>query len=121
MPPDPLEIKEKSYLTDVPPSHCEIVLAKTATLSIQHTCREESCYVAATATYMPAGLVLLSQTPLLFKHAYWFSTAARWMLAGLWCLLTFCHLILHVCSGVCWRCVSLSAGMESHYQPCLLV
>ena len=51
-------------------------------LVIQHTCRVES-YVAAAATYMPAGLVLLSQTPLLFKHAYWLSAAARWMLAGL--------------------------------------
>ena len=51
---------------------------------MQHTCHVESCYVAAAATYMPAGLVLLSQTPLLFKHAYWLSAAARWMLAGLW-------------------------------------
>ena len=76
MSPGPLDFKEKSYLTDVPPSHCEI-LANTATLSIQHTCHVESCYVAAAATYMPAGLVLLSQTPLLFKHAYWLSTAAR--------------------------------------------
>ena len=50
MPPGSLEIKEKSYLTDVPPSHCEILLAKTATLSIQHTCRVESCYVAEAAT-----------------------------------------------------------------------
>ena len=36
------------------------------------------------------------------------------------CLLTFCHLILHVCL----RCASQSAipaGMVSHYQPCLLV
>ena len=46
----------------------------------------ESCSVAAAATYMPAGLVLLSPTPLLFKHAYWLSAAARWMLAGLWSL-----------------------------------
>ena len=53
-------------------------------MSIQHTCRVESCYVAAAATYMPAGLVLLSQTPLLFEHAYWLSTAANRMLAGLW-------------------------------------
>ena len=62
---------------------CETLSAKTATLSIQHTCRVESCYVAAAATYMPVGLVLLSPTPLLFKHAYWLSAAARWMLAGL--------------------------------------
>ena len=41
----------------------------------------EGCYVAATETYMPAGLVLLSQTPLLFKHAFWLSAAARWTLA----------------------------------------
>ena len=58
--------------------------AKTATLSIQHTCSVESCYVAAAATYMPAGLVLLSPTPLLFKHVYRLSAVARWILAGLW-------------------------------------
>ena len=59
MPPGPLEIKEKSYLTDVPPSHCEILLAKTATLSMQHTCRIESCYVdaAAAATYEPRHVI----------------------------------------------------------------
>ena len=87
MPPGPLEIKEKSYLTDAPPSDMQTVntlSAKTATLSIQHTCRVESCYVAAAATYMPSGLVLLSQTPLLFEHAYWLSAAANRMLAGLW-------------------------------------
>ena len=46
----------------------------------------ESCYVAAAAaaTYMPADLVLLSQTSLLLKHAYWLSAAARWMNPGLW-------------------------------------
>ena len=63
---------------------CETLSAKTATVSIKYTCRVESCYVAAAATYMPAGLELLSQTPLLFKHAYWLSAAARWMLVGLW-------------------------------------
>ena len=87
MPPGPLEIKEKSYLTDAPPSdmpnNTETLSAKTATLSIQHTCRVESCYVTAAATYMPAGLVLLSKTPLLFEHAYWLSASANWMLAGL--------------------------------------
>ena len=40
--------------------------------------------IHAAATHMPAGLVLMSPTPLLFKHAYWLSAAARWMLAGLW-------------------------------------
>ena len=92
MPPGPLEIKEKSYLTDAPPSDMPTNTVKlyqprqSATLSIQLTCHRESCYVAAatSATYMPAGLVLLPQTQLLFKHAYWLSAAARWMLAGLW-------------------------------------
>ena len=76
MPPGPLE--EKSYLTYAPPSDMPTNTVKlyqprqTATLSIQHTCPVEGCYVAAVAaaTYMPAGLVLLSQTPLLFNHAY---------------------------------------------------
>ena len=63
---------------------CKALLAKTATLYIQHTCHVESCYIATAAIYMPAGLVLLSPTPLLFKHTYWLSAATRWMLAGLW-------------------------------------
>ena len=66
MPPGPLEIKEKSCLTDATPSDMP------------------TCYIAAAATYMPVGLVLMSTTPLLFKHAYWLSAAARWRLAGLW-------------------------------------
>ena len=79
-------------------------------MSIQHTCRVESCYVAAAAavTYMLAGLVLLSQTPLLFKHAYWLSTAARWILAGLWTLN----------QPACWPFVTqyyMSAGIVLHY------
>ena len=63
---------------------CETLSAKTATLSIQHTCCVESYVAAAAATHMPASLVLLSPTLLLFKHAYWLIAAARWMLAGLW-------------------------------------
>ena len=157
----------------------ETLSAKTATLSIQHTCRVESCYVAAAATYMPSGLMLLSQTLLLFEfeHAYWLSAAANQMLAGLLPFnqhaCRFFHSILHVSwrgclldwmlagllpfnqhacnsfftqycmspgvellfllyllvwcltiSRVCWYGVSLSAvsaGMVSHYQPCLLM
>ena len=81
--------------------HCETLSAKNATLSIQNTCRVDSCYVVASATYMPADLVLLPQAPLLFKHAYWLSTVAIWMLAGPWPLnqhacrpfaTQFCHL-----------------------------
>ena len=81
---------QREKLLDAPPSDMPTNNVKlyqpklAATLSIQHTCRVESCYIAAAETYMPAGLVLLSPTPLLFKHAYWLSAAARWMLAGLW-------------------------------------
>ena len=109
-------------------------------MSIQYTCRVESCYVAAAATYMPAGLELLSQTPLLFKHAYWLSAAARWMLVGLWPLnqlacwpfitqycmsagivLLYLLYLLVGCltiSHVCWYGVSLSAmpaGVVPHF------
>ena len=31
---------------------------------------------------MPAGLVLLSQAPLLFEHAYWLRAAANRMIVG---------------------------------------
>ena len=55
MPPGPLEVKEKRYLTNAPPSDMPTNKAKTATLSIRHKCRVESCYIAAAATYMPAG------------------------------------------------------------------
>ena len=84
VPPGPLEIKEKSYLTDAPPPHNLTNTVKLYMPRLLHTCRVESWYVATAATYMPAGLALLSQTSLLFKHAYWLSAAARWMLAGLW-------------------------------------
>ena len=90
---------------------------------------------------MPADLVLLSPTPLLFKHAYSLSAAARWMLAVLWSpnqhacwpfvtqycmsagvvllyllyLLVWCLTI----SCVCWYGDSLSAvpaGVVLHYR-----
>ena len=82
---------------------------------------------------MPAGLVLLSPTPLLFKHAYWSSAAAKCLLdcghsismpADLLSLNIAC--LQAVCFSICYTCwygVSLSAvpaGMVSHYQPCLL-
>ena len=99
--------------------------------------REESCYAAAAATCMPTGLVYLPQTPLLFKHAYWLSAAARWLPAGPLSLnhismpadvlplnpaylLSLCFSICHTC----WYGDSLSAvpaGMVPHYQPYLLV
>ena len=74
---------------------------------------------------MPADLVLLSPTPLLFKHAYWSSAASRWMLAGLWpfnqhaCL----SFVTQYCmsAGVSATLSAIPAGMVSHYQPCLLV
>ena len=31
---------------------------------------------------MPTSLVSLPTTPLLFKHTFWLSAAARWVLAG---------------------------------------
>ena len=151
MPPGPLEIREKSYLTDAPPSdmptnNVKLYQQKTATLSIQHICHVESCNVGAAATYMPAPLVLLSPTPLLFKHAYWLSGAARCMLARLWPLNQHacCPFVTQYCmsagvvllyllylliwcltiSRACWYGVSLSAvpaGVVLHYRPCPLV
>ena len=96
--------------------------------------------------YMPAGLVLLSPTPLPYKHANWLNAAARRMLAGLWplnqdacwpfvtqycmsaggVLLLYMYLLV-LCltiSRACWYGVSLSAvpaGVVLHYRSCLLV
>ena len=87
---------------------------------------------------MPVGLVLLSQTPLLFKHAYWLNTAASLqdgclldcghsismsadlLSLSIACLLALCFYIFYTC----WYGVLLSfvsAGIVSHYQLCLLV
>ena len=104
---------------------CETLSAKTATLSIQHTCRVVSCYVAAAATYyacrpsVTVTNIAAVQTCLLVECCC--KMDACWTVAPQSaCLLTFCHSILHVC----WRCASffaIPAGMVSLYQPCLLV
>ena len=126
MAPGPLKIKEKSYLTDAPPSDMPPNTVKLYQLSIQNTCRVESCSVAAAAAYMPAVLVLLPQTPLLFKHAYWLSAAAIWMLAGPWPLKQHaCRpFATQYCHSYCCYGVSLSAvpaDVVSYYKPCNLV
>ena len=114
---------------------CETLSAKTATLSIQNTCLVKSCHVVASATYMPAGLMLLPQTPLLFNHAYWLSTVAIWMLVGLWSLNQHaCRpFATQYCHSYCAYSVSLSAvpagvvsnmhsGVVPHYQPwCFII
>ena len=95
---------------------------------------------------MSAGLVLLPQTSLLLKHAFWLSAAARWVLAGQLPLsqhavqafeiqscisagivLLFLSYLLVWCltiSRACWCGVSLLALLVcvvSYYQQCLLV
>ena len=145
MPSWPLEIKEKSYLTDALHQPCQLTVWNFISQDcyIVNTtymqCRD--LLIAAAATYMPAGLVLLSTTPLLFKHAYWLRTAARWMLAGLWPLnqhacwplvtqycmsagivLLYLLFLLIWClstSPACWYGISLSAvpaGVVLHYS-----
>ena len=47
-----------------------------------HACWSSASPCRVAATNMSAGLVLVPQTPLLFKQAYWLSAAARWMLVG---------------------------------------
>ena len=92
MPPDPLEIKEKSCLMDAPTSDMpanNVKLYQPRLLHCQYNttymiCREVLCGCSCNIQYTPAGLVLLSPTPLQFKHAYCLSAAARWILAGLW-------------------------------------
>ena len=90
---------------------------------------------------MPAA-----QTPLLFKHAYWLSAAAGWMLAGLWpfnqyvcwpfvtqyaCLLALCFSICYTCwygvslsavlAGMVFLISAVPAGVVPHFRSCLLV
>ena len=82
----------------------------------------QDCYIA-NATYMPCRQLLCHcscninacwPTPLLFKHAYWLSAAARWTLAGLQ------PLNQHVCRPfVTQYCIS--AGVVLLYLLYLLV
>ena len=129
MPPGPLEIKEKSYLTDAPPSdtptnnvklyqprllHCQYNIHAlqryVMSLQLQHICLLPSATVTNTAAV---------QTCLLVECC--FKMGACWTVATQSaCLLTFCYSILHGC----WRCAFLSAipaDMVPRYQPCLLV
>ena len=89
----------------------------------------QDCYIV-NATYMPCRPLLCHcscninacwPTPLLFKHAYWLSAAARWMLAGLqplnqhacWPLSLIIAFLLELCFSMCYTCwygVSLSAA-----------
>ena len=64
---------------------------------------------------MLAGLVLLSQTRLLFKNAYGLSAAARWTLVGRG------HSISMPADILPFNIATHTAGMVSHYHPCLLV
>ena len=85
--PGPLEIKEKCYLTDTPPSDMPTNTVKLYQPRLLHYIYNIHAVVRVAMSHyiiMPAGLVVMSQTLLLFKHAYWLSAAARWMLAGLW-------------------------------------
>ena len=87
-------------------------------------CRELLC--RSSATYMPAGLVLLPQTPLMFKHAYWLNNVAIWMLAGPLSLNQHAWRpsATQYCHSYCAYSVSLSAvhaGVVSYYRPCILV
>ena len=72
---------------------------------------------------MPAGQVQLSQTPLLFIHAYWLSAAARWVNAGPLLparMPIFYHSVIP--SRLCGAFLAaMPAGVLSYYQPCLLV
>ena len=129
MPPGPLEIKEKSYLTDTPHQTCQLTLwnfinqdryianityIPCRELLCHCSCNIYVCWPSVTVTNTAAVQKCLLVEFCCKMDAYW--TVATQSA----CLLTFCHSILHVC----WRCASLSAipaVMVSHYQPCLLV
>ena len=63
---------------------------------------------------MSAGLVLLPQTPLLLKHAFWFSAAARWVLAGQLSLSQHAVQAFEIQSH-CASLADIPAGVVSHY------
>ena len=125
----PLEIKEKSYLTDAPPSDMPtntVKLYQPRLLNVNTTympsrellcrcsCNIYACWPSITVTNTAAVRTCLLVECCCKSDACW--TVATQSA----CLLTFCHSILHVS----WRCASLSAipaGMVSHYQPYLLV
>ena len=131
MPPGPLEIIEKSYLTDAPPwdMTCQITMWNFISqdlyivittympcreLLYRCSCNTYACWPSVTVTNTAAVQTFLLVECCCKMDACW--TVATQSA----CLLTICHSILHVC----WRCASLSAipvGMVSHYQQSCLV
>ena len=140
MPPGPLKIKEKSYLTNAPPSdmptntvklyqprllHCQYNLHAVSrvamSLQLQHICllAYSYCHQHRCCSNMPTGRVLLQDGRLL-DCGHSISIPADLLSLNIACLLALCFSICYTC----WYGVSLSAvpaGMVSHYQPCLLL
>ena len=119
MPPGPLKIKEKSYLTDAPPSDMptnfvsqDCYIVNTTHMPGRQLLCHCSCNIYVCWPSVTVNNTAAVQTCLLVECCC--RVDACWTVATLSaCLLTFCHSILHVC----WRCASLStipAGMVSH-------
>ena len=140
MPPGPLEIKEKSYLTDAPPSdmpnntvklyqprllHCQYNIHACIELLCRCSCNIYACWPSVTVTNTAVVRTCLLVECCCKLDACW--TVATQSA----CLLTFCHSILHFLLALrfsicytCWYGVSLSAVLAvvvNHYRSCLLV
>ena len=90
-----------------------VLLQTVATLlQLQHICLLAEC-------------IVLPQTPLLLKYAYWLSAAARWILAKSLPLKAASQLVL--CFSICHTCwygvliSAMPAGVMPHYRPYLLM
>ena len=116
MPPDPLDIKEKGYLTDAPQSDMP-------TNNVKLCCSYNIyvCWPSVTVTNTAADQTCLLVECCYKMDACWtVDTQSACMSLNIACLLVLCFSIC--CT--CWYGVSLSdvpAGMVSHYQPCPLV
>ena len=124
-----MEIKEKSYLTDAPPSHMPTNTVKLYQPRLLHTCpcRELLCCCSCNKNVCWPSVTVTNtvavQTCLLVEYC--------WKMDACWtvsdqsaCLLTFCHSIPHYAgvvllfllyllvwcltiSHACWCCASL--------------
>ena len=98
--------------------HCETLVGKTiATLSMQHTCLLVQCHsmaVAAAATNMSSGLVLLPHNTAAVQACLLVECSARWVLAGP------LSLNQHACRSFTTQSC-MSAGVVLLYVWCLII
>ena len=120
MPSGPLEIKDKSYLTDAPPSDMPYKIVKLYQPKLLHCQYKLHTVQRVVMSLQTCLLVSATVRWMLLDHSHSISIPADILPLNIACLMALCFSFCYTC----WYGVSLSAvsaGLVSHYKPCLLV